>query len=56
MKTYTGKEVKKGGKWYSVTVKANSLKEANQKVNKDNHSGEDLRGKFYEEKHTKNGK
>lgn len=56
MKTYTGKEIKKHGKWYPVTVQANSLKEANEKVNKNNHSGEDLRGRFHEERHTRNGK
>lgn len=50
MKTFTGKEVKKGGVWYPVTIKASSLKEANNKVNKDNHSGEDLRGRFFEER------
>jgi hypothetical protein len=51
MKTYTGKEIKKQGIWYPVTIQADNLKEANEKVNKANHSGEDLRGRFYEEKH-----
>jgi len=50
MKTYTGKEVLKGGIWYPVTVKAESINQANQKVNKRNHSGEDLRGRFYKVK------
>ena len=47
MPTYSGKEVKKGGRWYPVTVKAKSIQEANKKVNKKNTSGEDLRGRFY---------
>jgi len=51
MKTYTGKQVKKHGVWYPVTIQAESLKEANKKVNKNNHNGEALKGRFYEEKH-----
>jgi hypothetical protein len=47
MKTYTGKEIKKYGVWYPVTIEANTIQEANSKVNKRNHSGEDLRGRFY---------
>lgn len=47
MNTYTGKEVKKHGIWYSVTIEAASIQEANKKVNKSNHSGEDLRGRFH---------
>ena len=46
MKTYSGKEVKKGGVWYPVTVQARTIQEANKKVNKANHTGEDLRGRF----------
>lgn len=46
MKTYEGKEVKKGGKWYPVVIQAKSIQEANKKVKKSNHSGEDLRGRF----------
>ena len=45
-KKFLGKEVKKGGKWYPVVIQANSIQEANKKVNKSNHSGEDLRGRF----------
>jgi hypothetical protein len=47
MATYQGKEVKKGGIWYPVTVQASTIQEANKKVNKNNHSGEALRGRFY---------
>jgi len=47
MPKYSGKEVKKGGKWYPVTVEAKTIQEANKKVNKNKHSGEDLRGRFY---------
>jgi|GEM_PF-6061008 len=47
MATFTGKEVKKGGKWYPVTVTARTIQEANKKVNKKNTSGEDVRGRFY---------
>lgn len=53
MKTFTGKEIKKHGKWHPVTIQAESLKEANEKVNKNTHSGEDIRGRFVEEKHFK---
>lgn len=48
MKTYTGKEVKKAGVWYPVTIQAESLQDANKKVNKRNHHGEDLRSRFHE--------
>jgi hypothetical protein len=44
---YTGKEVKKGGMWYPVTIEAKTIQEANKRVNKSNHSGEDLRGRFH---------
>lgn len=50
MKTFTGKELKKYGKWYPITIQAKNLKEANQKVNKTNHSGDAIRGRFAEEK------
>lgn len=50
MNTYTGKEVKKQGIWYPVTIQANSIQEADSKVNKSNHSGEDLRGRFHKVK------
>lgn len=45
MNTYQGKEIKKGGIWYPVTVKAETIQEANQKVNKSNHS-DPIRGRF----------
>jgi len=51
MKTYAGKEIKKGGKWYPVVIKASSIQEANKLVNKKNHSGEDLRGRFQVEQY-----
>ena len=46
MNTYTGKQIKKGGKWYPVTIHANTIQEANKKCNKNNHSGEDIKGRF----------
>ena len=48
MKTYQGKTILKNGINYPVTVIANSLREANQKVNKSNTTG--LSGRFHVEK------
>lgn len=36
MKTFTGKQTKINGLWYPVTVKAHSLKEANEKIKSNN--------------------
>lgn len=46
MNTYTGKEVKKNGVWYPITVKALTIQEANKKVNKET-TKDPLRGRFY---------
>ena len=47
MKTYQGKTILKNGITYPVTVIANSLREANQKVNQSNTTG--LSGRFHVE-------
>ncbi len=47
MTTYQGKTILKNGITYPVTVIANSLREANQKVNQSNTTG--LSGRFHTE-------
>ena len=42
-KLFGGKEVKKGGKWYPITIVAKSLKEANEKIK---NSRDEIRGRF----------
>ena len=55
MKTYSGKEEKINGKWYPVTVKADSHKEAVRKLKKGQRKSygtvQEIRGRFSEEKH-----
>lgn len=54
LKTYTGKEERINGEWYSVTVNAFSYKEAVKKLYKGQRKSygivEAVRGRFYEEK------
>nr|BDD47660.1 hypothetical protein 9 [bacterium] len=51
MKTYYGKQEKINGVWFPVTVRANSLKEANRKLYKGQRKSygivEDVKGRLY---------
>ena len=46
MNVYTGKEVLKGSKWYPVTIEADTIQEANKRVNKKTTNSK-LRGRFH---------
>lgn len=54
LKTYTGKDERINGVWYSVTVRACSYKKAIKKLYKGQRKSygivEAVRGRFYEEK------